>query len=142
MAMPLQYRWDVFLLTRFYQNIDQPMFWLIVDFKKRYGIDDETFATLIRIPNTRTMLRRPCGAFLGIHLKTLADLCWKKSLEDVFDIAEKLKTSALDVCEKRLSTDREIKQSRRDYRIAMLEYSAYIDHKTKTNRANWHACKP
>jgi hypothetical protein len=140
--MQLQYKWDVFMLTRFYRKPDQRMGFIVTEFKQRYMCDDDALTALLRVPKSPTMLRRPVTAFIGIHLKKIADICWKSSVDDVFDIAEKLKSSTLDAVEKRLVVDKEIIETRKDYRRGMMEYAAYIDHKEKTNRSNWSACKP
>jgi len=107
--MDLQYKWDVFILTKFFTKKHQGIEKVAMAFIHRNQLSYEEFLSLKRIPCIYWMYRKlpkeeqpdeflvtmicDVYGFFARHLPKIYKVLEKKNIEDTFEVAEWLKGS-------------------------------------------------
>ena len=143
--IPLQRAWDQFVIDSWFKNGYAPMRVVVAQFIEQEGCSFEVFKELNRTPAHKGMWYEACRRFVCGHFLKAQDLFWNTKEDDaerraklvVWFGKQKMVGPALGDA----ALKSEVKKTRRDYRRAMMERSAWEDHKGATNRSNWKACK-
>ena len=130
-----QSEWDEFLVLSFYKRPDIPLFMLVTQ-------DD--VAGLLRAPLSIHHMQTTAMRFVCGYLPKLADILWRKSVDDTQGIVEmlsrsKYNTRLVDNKAKAESADKE--RNKRYCKSHTLGYAARLKNNELNSRRAWTTCK-
>ena len=145
--MKLQYKWDVYLLTGWFNHPGVR----IVNFQRHFLLknkltmdDCESLLRFKTIDGSQFVRVQP---FICAQLPKLSKILWNSDISDIFDIADKLTLSNLDVngSKYRMLTADELKEHHKTKKIhkhAMCSSALMqINYDANLKSNQWHVCK-
>lgn len=137
----MQYKWDVKLLTNFFNAPNYKIYFIFFNFVRDNNLKIEDYKKLKRIPiadNAYVYKSTDVYLFVASRLKPIYDYIESKDITDVFDIADKLKTSNVDTRLQRDHFDdikRERDQAKRNEKMFNRDRKFYKDFVEQSNTA-------
>ena len=93
----LQREWDRLLIEKFYNSDTLKMYVVAHIFKRNFGITDEQFNELIRIPRLVGQKNVYTSRFICAYLPKIADILWKHKAEETETLADAMSKIKYDV---------------------------------------------
>jgi hypothetical protein len=115
----MQFRWDVYLLTHFFTKPAFKLYWVVDNFMKKYELTMDDYLALKRVPRGFIPSNIRVEPFVANAFSRLSRIMYDIGIDDVFDVALRLKNSNIDT--KPFS------------RISMIERKEYAQAKSKMN---------
>ena len=139
-----QFKWDVYLLTMWFKKPAFKMLWVVDNFLRDEKITVEQYIELKRVPRGYIPSSIRVEPFV-CSIPKLGSRLYDLKIEDVFDLALKLKNSKIDTKQfsKISMIDRnEHKQDLKDMKRgrSQLEYMHNL-HEIQRASNQWHQCK-
>ena len=144
----LQLKWDVYLLTQFFNNPGYKMDISAYVFRDKNNISEEEFKLLKRAPNLSFTQHRGADVygFVSRYLTPLYNYIDYNECDitDVFDISNLLKESNIDATDRPLKTTQKYKEeakkdTKRNTDLQKAQKS--ITEFTYQHAGQWHVCK-
>jgi hypothetical protein len=142
--MDNQFKWDMLLITTFFNHPDYKMGYLRHKFEERNGID---FNRLLRAPVDNRQWFCSVAVFISNYLPKLGKKLYESDVLDSFDIAEKLKDSKMDTLSIRnygilnRRDRKEINASKKMYKEFYSEVHKICEERTKDSARSWSTVK-
>ena len=93
----LQREWDRLLIEKFYNSDTLKMYVVAHIFKRNFGITDEQFSQLKRIPRLPGQTNVYTSRFICAYLPKIADILWKHKANEVETLADAMSKIKYDV---------------------------------------------
>lgn len=93
----LQREWDRLLIEKFYNSDTLKMYVVAHIFKRNFGITDEQFSQLKRIPKLPGQTNVYTSRFICAYLPKIADILWKHKANEVETLADAMSKIKYDV---------------------------------------------
>ncbi len=93
----LQREWDRLLIEKFYNSDTLKMYVVAHIFKRNFGITDEQFGQLKRIPRLPGQTNVYTSRFICAYLPKIADILWKHKANEVETLADAMSKINYDV---------------------------------------------
>jgi len=93
----LQREWDRLLIDKFYGADTLKMYILCMIFKRNFGITDDQFDELKRIPKLIGHRNVYARRFICAYLPKIADILWKHKHEEIETLADAMSKISYDV---------------------------------------------
>lgn len=93
----LQREWDRLLIEKFYNSDTLKMYVVAHIFKRNFGITDEQFNQLRRIPRLPGQANVYTSRFICAYLPKIADILWKHKASEVETLADSMSKIKYDV---------------------------------------------
>jgi hypothetical protein len=94
--MELQQKWDIFLMTAWYKTPGMSMLHAKYNFLNKYQKTQEDCIELRRFPWSYASCMQRVQPWICCNLPKLSTILWERDMSDIFDLADKLKTSKMD----------------------------------------------
>jgi len=141
----LQFRWDVYLLTNFFKHPGYKVSWLVDTFIQKHKLTMDDYLQLKRIPRGFIPASMRVEPFVANSFSKLSKIIYQIKLEDVFDIALKLKNSKIDTKANPKISMIDTKDYRKAYKQMKINLSAKEFEKNlyESQKASnqWHITK-
>ena len=93
----LQREWDRLLIEKFYNSDTLKMYVVAYIFKRNFGITDEQFDELRRIPRLVGQKNVYTSRFICAYLPKIADILWRHKAEETETLADAMSKIKYDV---------------------------------------------
>lgn len=132
MNINLQFKWDMYIISCFYQRPSYTIYSVAKKFQEAHNLTDEAFYALKRVPRLEWYKKLKVCPWMCKALRKLTDVLFNKSIEDSFDIATKLADSCLD--SKETEFYKYTKQDHNEWRKDLAAYRSTLSFKAGMNR--------
>jgi len=102
----LQREWDRLLIEKFYNADTLKMYAVAYMFKRNFGITDEQFDQLKRIPRLPGQTNVYTSRFICAYLPKIADILWKHKANEVETLADAMSKIKYDVAKLEVDYDK------------------------------------